>query len=153
MKKILIILAIVVVALPMLAQHCGSCPSPDKELTVLASNSKQVIAKPKAVHWLDSNYYLTYTWNKNPKIGNHILLVSVYNKNKKVVKDIQVTANAYMPSMKGSHDTGDKNMLLNRKQQYAIPVNFMMLGDWEIELKFSKGSSNLGKAFIRLDIK
>ncbi|MDD4310542.1 MAG: FixH family protein [Candidatus Cloacimonetes bacterium] len=153
MKKILIITVIVILALPMLAQHCGGCTSPAKELSVLGPTSKQVIAKPKAIHWIDSNYYLIYNWDKKPKIGNHILLVDVYNKNKQVVRDIQVTANAYMPSMKGSHDTGDKKMQLNKKQKYAIPVNFMMLGDWEIELKFSKGSTSLGKAFVKLDIK
>ena len=80
-------------------------------------------------------------------------MVNVYNKNKKQVNDLIVTADAYMPSMKGSHDTGDKKMQLNKKNQYAIPVYFMMLGDWEIELKFNKANKQIGNAFVKLDIK
>ncbi len=157
MKSILITILIISCFLPLMAQHCGSCPSESTtKLTASKSaniNTGKVISAPKQRHNINDEYYITYEWNKNPKIGTYILLVNVFDKNKKRVSDLAMTADAYMPSMKGSHDTGDKPLRLNKKNQYAIPVYFMMLGDWEIELKLSKGDRKLGNAFVRLDIK
>lgn len=154
MYKVIIALLIMMVALPLLSQHCGSCPGEMMaKNTYSTPSAKQIIPKAKANHWINDDYYVSYEWNKSPKIGTYILMVNVYNKNKKQVSDLIVTADAYMPSMKGSHDTGDKKMQLNKKNQYAIPVYFMMLGDWEIELKFNKANKQIGNAFVKLDIK
>ncbi len=157
MKSLLLLTLIISSFLPLMAQHCGSCPS-GTTTTMTAnkgtnSSAGKVISAPKRNHKIDNNYYITYEWNKSPKIGNYILLVNVFDNNKKRVTDLDLTADAYMPSMKGSHDTGDKPLRLNKKSQYAIPVHFMMLGDWEIELKLSKGEKKIGNAFVRLDIK
>lgn len=153
MYKIIMTIAIIIVALPLLAQHCGSCPSMASATpTTQQASTKNIIPKVKTAHWLDTQHYITYEWNKNPKIGTYVLLVNVFDKNKKRISDMNVTADAYMPSMKGSHDTGDKKMQLNKKNQYAIPVNFMMLGDWEIELKFNKAGKLINNAYVRLDI-
>lgn len=155
MKKLLISLLAVLFLLPIVAQHCGSCSSSmeAKNTTVSAPEAKKVIPGPKKSIWIDSEHYVTYEWNKSPKIGTYILLVSVFNKDKNRVSNLNVTADAYMPSMKGSHDTGDQPMKLNKKNQYAIPVYFMMLGDWEIGLKFHKNNRLLGDAYVQLMIK
>ena len=79
-------------------------------------------------------------------------MIRAFDKNRRPVTNLRLSANAYMPSMRGAHDTGDKPMQLNRSNRYAIPVNFMMLGDWEIEIKVNSGNSPLGKAYIRLNI-
>jgi len=155
MKKIIFLAIAALFLLPMLAQHCGSCTSGIQAKTTAVSSPKpnQIISGPKKVHWIDSDHYITYEWDKRPKIGTHILLVNVFNKNKARVTDLNITADAYMPSMKGSHDTGDLPLRLNKKNQYAIPVYFMMLGDWEIQLKLSRNNRRIGDAFVRLDIK
>lgn len=154
MNKIILVLAVILLAIPMLAQHCGSCPSQIEATTVSAtSNASLAIAKAKTPHWLNKDYYVSYQWDKSPKIGNFVLLVNVFDKNKKPVKNLNVTANAYMPSMKGSHDTGDKKMQLNKKNQYAIPVYFMMLGEWEVELKFTQGKTLISSAIVKQNIK
>lgn len=155
MKKLIIITLATMFLLPILAQHCGSCPSgmEAKTTTVAKPDANQVIPAAKKTHWIDKEHYVTYEWNKSPKIGSFILLVNVFDKSKNRLSNLNVTANAYMPSMKGSHDTGDKPMKLNKKSQYAIPVYFMMLGDWEIELKFNKSNRQIGSAYVQLDIK
>ena len=143
--------------LPLLSQHCGSCSSGSStKLTAMTESNNRtgrVISAPKRNHKINDSYYITYEWNKNPKIGTYILMVNVFDSNKKRVTDLELTADAYMPSMKGSHDTGDKPMRLNKKNQYAIPVYFMMLGDWEIEVKLAKNGKQIGNAFVTLDIK
>ncbi len=155
MKKIILLTAIAWIALTLAAQHCGSCTSRTQAQTTNNSvqNPKSIIPGPKKAHWIDREHYVTYEWNKRPKIGTYILLVNVFDKDKKRVDNLILTADAYMPSMKGSHDTGDKAMKLNKKGQYVIPVYFMMLGDWEIELKFSKGNNRFANAYVKLDIK
>lgn len=155
MKKLIILTVVAWFGFSLAAQHCGSCPSgmEAKTTNISVQNPKAIIPAPKKAHWIDKEHYITYEWNKSPKIGTYILLVNVFDKNKKRVDNLSLTADAYMPSMKGSHDTGDKAMRLNKKSQYAIPVYFMMLGDWEIELKFNKGNKQIANAFVKLDIK
>jgi len=139
--------------LPLFSQHCGSCTKGNtSKPAYTAPTDKQVIAAPKKTHWISTNYYITYEWNKKPKIGHFVLLVRAFDKDKKPVTNLDFTADAYMPSMKGAHDTGDVKMQLNRKNQYAVPVHFMMLGDWEIHIKASLNGKMLGSAFIKLDI-
>ncbi|HPS39201.1 MAG TPA: FixH family protein [Candidatus Cloacimonadota bacterium] len=154
MKKIILITLASVLLLPIVAEHCGSCPSGINAATVnTGNNSQSIVLAPGKTTWIDNNHYVVYSWDKSPKIGNRILLVKVFNKNKQIVNSLNVTANAYMPSMRGAHDTGHKAMKLNKKNQYAIPVNFMMLGKWEIELKFAKSGKSLGTALVRATIK
>ncbi|MDP3113807.1 MAG: FixH family protein [Candidatus Cloacimonadaceae bacterium] len=155
MKKFIVIILAAWILMPLLAQHCGYCAKglEAKSATVSQTDAKQVIPAAKKAHWIDKDHYVTYEWNKSPKIGSFLLLVNVFDKNKNRITHLNLTANAYMPSMKGSHDTGDKPMKLNKKNQYAIPVYFMMLGDWEIELKFNKDKRQIGNAFVQLDIK
>jgi len=146
---------LLMVLVPFTAQtHCGSCPT-GQSATVSEKTEAplMVIASPKKAQWISKEYYVEYDWNKKPKIGSHILSVKVFDKSKKQVTDLDITADAYMPSMKGSHDTGDKALKQNKKGDYMIPVNFMMLGDWEILLKFSKANKLLSKAAINLEIK
>ncbi|PKN74312.1 MAG: hypothetical protein CVU49_08815 [Candidatus Cloacimonetes bacterium HGW-Cloacimonetes-2] len=153
--SILIIIATMLI-LPVLAQHCGSCPSGAGSLEARNPNTpperSQIMGRAGAAHWINENYYISYEWNKTPRIGNRILLIRAFDKNRRPVTNLRLSANAYMPSMRGAHDTGDKPMQLNRSNRYAIPVNFMMLGDWEIEIKVNSGNSPLGKAYIRLNI-
>ncbi len=154
MKKIILITLASMLLLPIVAQHCGSCPSGMNAATVSTdANTPSLVLKAGKTAWIDSDHYVVYSWDKSPKIGNRILMVKVFNKNKQVVTNLNVTANAYMPSMKGSHDTGHVAMKLNKKNQYAIPVNFMMLGKWEIELKFARNAKSLGTALVRATIK
>jgi len=154
MKYLILIISSLIV-LPLVAQgHCGSCsayasPAPQK-----VAPAKEVIALGAArqAQWISSDYYLVYEWNKKPKIGTHILKVKIFDRGKKQVNNLTLTADAFMPSMKGAHDTGDKAMKLNKKNEFAIPVYFMMLGDWEILLKIKQGNKEIAQAAVRLKI-
>jgi len=155
MKKLLISLLAVLFLLPLVAQPCASCPSKreTKRTAVSTPEVRNVIPGPRKSVWIDSEHYVTYEWSRRPRIGTYILLVNVFDKNKNRVTNLNVTADAYMPCMRGAHDTGDQPMKLNRRNQYAIPVYFMMLGDWEIGLKFSRNNRQLGDAYVQVKIK
>ncbi|MBW6513252.1 MAG: FixH family protein [Candidatus Syntrophosphaera sp.] len=153
MNKALMIILASLVLLPLVAQHCGSCPAglqAEAKSTYTASDAP-VLSTKKATPLYD-NKSVTYKWDKSPKIGTHILYVTVRDKKNRPSDDFTITANAYMPSMRGAHDTGPKAMRMNKQKQYAIPVNFMMLGDWEIELQFSKDGKVRNTALVKLEI-
>jgi len=154
MKKALFIIIASLVLLPILGVHCGNCPGASTaEAKSTSGSSKAPVLQPKKSLAIYDNHTVSFKWDKSPKIGTHILYVTVKDKKDRVSDDFSVTANAYMPSMRGAHDTGNKPMKLNKQKQYAIPVYFMMLGDWEIELQFSKGGQVRNTAVIKLSIK
>jgi hypothetical protein len=68
------------------------------------------------------------------------------------VKDLSITADAYMPSMRGAHDTGDKPLKLNKNDKYVIDVNFMMAGEWGIDLKFAKNGKVFAVGLVKAKI-
>ncbi|MDD2596965.1 MAG: FixH family protein [Candidatus Cloacimonetes bacterium] len=154
MKKAIFIIIASIVLMPILAQHCGSCPGTSQvEAKTPKGGSNAAVLQPKKSLAIYDDHKVSFKWDKSPKIGTHILYVTVKDKKDRNSDDFTVTANAYMPSMRGAHDTGHKAMKLNKQKQYAIPVYFMMLGDWEIELQFSKGGQVRNTAVVRLDIK
>jgi hypothetical protein len=152
MKKILTIISVLLISIPIFAQHCGGCPQGKKETVEEKQLNIVKLTKAKQLIPLSENYFISYEWNKRPKIGNYILAVQVYDSNKKPINNVEITADAYMPSMKGAHDTGDVAMKMNKKEKYVIPVHFMMLGDWEILLKVNTPDSQTHAAVINLDI-
>jgi hypothetical protein len=154
MKKIALLTVMLAgIAIPMIAQgHCGGCANKELSQKEAVKIETQLIPSAKKAHWIDENYYVEYQWNKKPKIGTFLLQFNVFDKNKTRVTNLDITADAFMPSMKGSHDTGDRPMKLNKKGEYVVPVYFMMLGDWEILLKIKDGDKNLANVSINLDI-
>ena len=153
MKRFYIALIVLFLGLPLFSQHCGNCEASNTKTNVSKKDKPALVLRAKKRHDINSEYYLVYSWQKKPKIGMAVLFVDIYRKkDSKRSDDFTVTANAYMPSMRGSHDTGDRVMKLNKKKSHVIDVNFMMLGDWEIEIKVNSGNSPLGKAYIRLNI-
>jgi len=158
MKKIVTLALAALFLLPLFGQGCGNCPEQGKHNGTHNGNpqmevSRKVLGNAKTVYSLNDDYTISYRWNKNPKIGTYVLLVNIWDKKHKPVTNLNVTANSYMPSMRGSHDTGDIKMMTNKKKEYATPVNFVMLGEWEVELKIADGDKQLAKLFVKREIK
>ena len=159
MKSILLIILLTLLAVINLAasEPCFTCTGRSGHQVVndpgFDRQESHNIARVRRAHWLNDDYYVTYQWDKRPRIGHHVLIVKLFNKDKQQVQNLEITADAYMPSMKGAHDTGDIAMRLNNSGDYLVPVHFMMLGDWEIELKFNKEGKELTRAYVQLDLK
>ncbi len=153
MKRFYIALIVLFLGLPLFSQHCGNCEASNTKTNVSKKDKPALVLRAEKRHDINSEYYLVYSWQKKPKIGMAVLFVDIYRKkDSKRSDDFTVTANAYMPSMRGSHDTGDRVMKLNKKKSHVIDVNFMMLGDWEIELKVSKNSKHMFTGLIQTKI-
>ena len=159
MKTTILIFLITVLAVINInaAAPCLSCVG-DRDHQVLDDKGferldSHNVSRARRAHTLNDNYHITYQWDSRPRIGHHVLIVKLFNKDRQQVQDLDITADAYMPSMKGAHDTGDVPMKLNNNGDYLIPVHFMMLGDWEIELKFSSEGEELTRAYVQLDLR
>jgi len=153
MKHLIFVLLAVVIAFPLLGQHCGNCENQNKATNLSKHATSAPVLKEGKKLSINNDYYLVYSWQKKPRIGMAVLIVDVYrSKDNKRSDDFSVTANAYMPSMRGAHDTGDRSLKLNKNKRYLTDVNFMMLGDWEIELKIAKNSRELFSGLIQTKI-
>jgi hypothetical protein len=123
--------------------QCGSCNSHDSKGKTEVKSEMKTLAGYNKVNWIDENHYFTYSFDKKPKIGVSILKVKVYDKSKKLVNIFDVFANADMPSMKGAHSSGDVKLKANKKGELLIPINFVMPGEWLVEMKFKKGGAQV----------
>lgn len=152
MKYILLLSLVIAWMMPLHAANC--CPSGTATAigSPTSSQPSAVLTRAGRKYQINQNLFIKFNWNQRPRIGNRILSVELLDSNNNKLTNLNVTANAYMPSMRGAHDTGDRPMQLNRNQRYSIPVHFMMLGDWEIEIKIRRGNALLGNAVVRLDI-
>ncbi|HPT71079.1 MAG TPA: FixH family protein [Candidatus Cloacimonadota bacterium] len=101
---------------------------------------------------LDKNTYFTYEFTKKPKMGANTLKVNIMDKQKKAVKSYQVFVSYDMPSMKGMHAVNDQPMQINKAGNYLLPLNFVMPGIWQVDLKFMQGKSVISKGSFTLKI-
>ena len=57
-----------------------------------------------------------------------------------------------MPSMRGAHDSGDVEFRTNKANNYLLPVNIVMPGDWEVRVTFSLNDKAVFHGSIRFDV-
>jgi hypothetical protein len=101
---------------------------------------------------IDAGYYFTYSFAKKPKMGMATLIVKVYGKDKKINKAFEVFATSDMPSMKGAHATGDVKLKPNKKGELLVPINFVMPGVWQVDLKFVRAGKQVFSGYFTLKI-
>jgi hypothetical protein len=101
---------------------------------------------------IDGTYYFKYEFSEKPKMGLVILKVRVFDAKSNQVVPFQATGRSDMPSMRGAHDSGDVEFKLNRKNDYLLPVNVVMPGDWEIRLIFRLNGRAVYHGSIRFDV-
>jgi hypothetical protein len=123
---------------------CGS-----KTETSAAKNST---LKENSEIKITEDYYFKYSFNQKPSMGTIILKVQVFDKNNKQVKSFTIFGEAGMPSMRGAHDSGLNEFMLNKKDDYLLPVNVVMPGDWEVQIIIKKDSRDVFKGTIEFNI-
>jgi hypothetical protein len=57
-----------------------------------------------------------------------------------------------MPTMNGAHDSGDQEFKLNKKNDYLLPVNIVMRGEWEVKLTFLKNGMPVFRGFFQFNV-
>ncbi len=101
---------------------------------------------------LDDGYYFVYKFAEKPKIGMAILKVQVFDPTGSQSNSFQILGRADMPSMAGAHDSGDEEFKLNKKNDYLLPVNLVMPGEWEIKLTFRLDETTVFRGVFRFDV-
>lgn len=87
---------------------------------------------------VNDDFYFTYRFSEKPKMGTVILKVQVFDKSGTQATPYLIKGRSDMPSMQGGHDSGDVEFKLSRKNDYLLPVNIVMPGDWEVRLTLEK---------------
>lgn len=157
--KNLIFITLLLILVPLaLNAQCGNCnnhptgkDTPQTEMSNVKTQ-KYIFSSPGKAYKLNNEYSVKYRWQSKPKLGTKLLIVELRSKDGKLSNALNISLNAYMPSMKGAHDTGHNPFKLNKNKAYVMPVNFVMPGEWELELKFNQGKSNIYTGYIQLKI-
>lgn len=145
----------VVLTVPAVAQPAGSCcnspglaPSgPQSQEPVF-----QDLAKSGKKCWIGEVNYFTWEFDKTPKMGTSILIIKLYDRDGKRVKDLQIVGRTDMPSMRGAHDSGEVAFKNNKAGDYLLPVNVVMPGDWEVQLSFSRSGIVIFRGRIAFEV-
>jgi len=93
---------------------------------------------PKKKNRIDDTTYFTYEFNEKPKMGMVILKLQVFTKKGDKIAPFAIQGRSDMPSMRGAHDSGDMDFKLSRRNDYLLPLNIVMPGDWEVRLTFTR---------------
>ncbi|MBM3296437.1 MAG: hypothetical protein FJY80_15765 [Candidatus Aminicenantes bacterium] len=101
---------------------------------------------------LDGGLHFTYEFNEKPKLGMVILKIQVFDKKKNKVSPFVITGRSDMPSMRGAHDSGEQEFKLNKMNNYLLPVNIVMPGDWEVRLTFLKDGKIVFRGRLLFDV-
>jgi hypothetical protein len=101
---------------------------------------------------INDDYYFKYEFNEKPKMGMSILKIQVFDKKNHRSAPFKMIGRSDMPSMPGAHDSGDVEFKLNRKNDYLLPVNVVMPGDWEIRVTMTLEDKAVFHGSIRFDV-
>ena len=155
-RLILILILLVSTALPasLSPRFSTADPSIDAQATAV---------KPPEIVWtnvpgpgkkcpINDDYYFKYEFSAKPKIGMVILKIQVFDKDDKQVVPYKATGRSDMPSMRGAHDSGDVEFKMNRKNDYLLPVNLVMPGEWEIQVVFLLNDKAVYHGSIKFDV-
>jgi hypothetical protein len=85
-------------------------------------------------------------------MGTAFLKIQVFNKKGEQIKPFTIFGRSDMPSMRGAHDSGDVEFKLNKKNDYLMPVNIVMPGDWEVRVTFLKDGKPVFTGSITFDV-
>ena len=98
---------------------------------------------------IGNGYYFKYRFNARPSMGTTILSVKVFDSNGNQVTPFQMTGDC---AMSGMHDAGPVQFTINKKNDYVLPLNVAMQGDWEVKLVIKKDSTEVFSGSIPLKV-
>jgi len=101
---------------------------------------------------IDAETTLIWEFNEKPKMGTAFLKIQVFNKKGDKITPFIILGRSDMPSMRGAHDSGSVEFKLNRKDDYLMPVNIVMPGDWEVQVTIQKDGKPVFYGSITFDV-
>ena len=155
--------AAVVAAAPATAPRAAAAPDPSSRVADAGALALQtppakaeIVYKPLPKsgkkYDVDADTYLIWSFAETPKMGTAILKIQVFNRKDEQIAPFKITGRSDMPSMRGAHDSGDVEFKLNRRNDYLMPVNVVMPGDWEVRVTVSKDGRPVFYGSIAFDV-
>lgn len=102
--------------------------------------------------WVDENTYFLYEFTEKPRMGTAILRIQVMDKKGEKLSSFKILGRYDMLSMAGAHDSGEQQFKLNKKNDYLLPVNLVMPGEWEVKLTFLKDDLPVFRGRFKFDV-
>jgi hypothetical protein len=130
--------------LMFIALSCGSKESSSTGKTIsMPENTKITI---------NETHYFKYKFSQSPALGTIVLRIQVFDSSNKQVTPFVITGESGMPSMAGHHESGMSEFRLNKKNDYLLPVDIVMPGDWEVRIIIKQNSKEIFKGKINFDV-
>ena len=101
---------------------------------------------------LPNGDYFIYSFSEKPKIGTTIVVIKFFNRDNFQITGYDVQGRSDMPSMGGAHNSGWKKFIVNKMNNYLLPVDIVMRGEWEIRLKIQKDNLEMLQGYINFEI-
>ena len=101
---------------------------------------------------ISADLFIVYKFSERPKLGTIVLKIQVFDKAGNKVTPVTIQGRSGMPSMPGHHDSGQVDFKLNRKNDYLLPVDVVMPGDWEVQLTFMKDGKAIFFGRVNFDV-
>jgi len=152
---VLLVLAVAGAAFAAAPAATPSPAAPSPSIQTVAAKSEIVfkpIPKPGKKYDIDADTYLIYEFNEKPKMGTAFLKIQIFNRKGDKITPFTITGRSDMPSMRGAHDSGNVEFKLNRKNDYLMPVNVVMPGDWEVRVTIQKDGKPVYYGSITFDV-
>lgn len=112
----------------------------------------QPLTKPGEKINIDAGHYLTYGFDKPPRLGMAIMRVEIFSRDGKRDTSFTVKGDADMPSMRGAHSAGEKAYSISAKGLYLMPVRLVMPGDWEVTFTLIKNGKTVYRGAYLFDL-
>ena len=131
-------------AMPVLAQSVTEpgIKAQAKPVRVAAALKPVALASEGKKNELPGGGWFVWKFDKKPQLGTAIIKVQAYSRDRKKDSAYEITGEYGMPAMR-DHDTGPVKFQLNKKDDYLLPVNVVMPGEWEIVIRIKKGSREI----------
>ena len=101
---------------------------------------------------IDADHYLTFGFDKPPKLGTAVMRVEIFSRDGKRDTSFTIKGDADMPSMRGAHSAGEKTYSLSAKGVYLMPVRLVMPGDWEVTFTIIKNGKTVYRGAYLFDL-
>lgn len=115
------------------------------------SAGKIILSAGNKKNWIKDEYYFTYQFNQKPTIGTNILKIQIFDNKGNKNGSFDVSGTADMTAMRGM-GSGEQSFKKNKKNDYLLPVDVSMRGEWSVEVKFLIKKAEYARYSIKFNI-
>lgn len=98
---------------------------------------------------ISDQYSFSFQFSEKPKIGTIIVEVKVFDKNGNKVNNLNI---AGFYEMSGMPSKGSDNFMQNKQNNYLLPINIGMLGDWKMVIIFTENGQEIYRGNILFEV-